>query len=130
MYDEIIDALMEIMQPHCPLPIRRSTLPTGAGVCIEHAASDTITTHFDRATLEEMTCVLNAKGESLREIHGILTTLHHLLTRLRDYPQTDLWQVTAVETIGGPTNIGREPNGLWLSGSSIRVKFYDKTRSV
>ena len=128
MIDEILETIIALMQPLTTLTIRQAALPVGDGICLEAGAAGTVTTHLDRATLEQMSCVMNAKCEDLQTARGTLTVLHHYLTRMATYPQNDDWQITDITTIGGPSVVSREPNGMWIVGSQIRVTYYDKER--
>lgn len=74
--------------------------------------------------------MLNCRHSDLKTARDTLTTLHHHLTRLPAYPNNERWQISAIVTSGGPTVIGREPNGMWTVGSSIRVTYYDKERET
>lgn len=126
MYDRVLDSIVQIIQPWTDMPVRRAVLPVGEGVSLEKSTSGVIGTALDRSTIEEMTCVLNAKSQDLKKAREALGVMHQRLTRLAEYPNNADWQITAIETVSGPTEIGREANGFWLVGSSIRVKFYNK----
>jgi hypothetical protein len=45
------------------------------------------------------------------------------LTRRKDFPHSDTWQIYAIETTASPRLIGREQNSQWLYGSSLLIKF-------
>ncbi len=126
MISEIIQAVIDMMQYWVDAPIRRGVLPAAVGVSIEHASSDVITAGLNRSTVEEITCVLNAKHMALKSALGMLEVLHQRLSRAATYPENEKWQIFAIETVGGPSQIGREAGGFWLAGSSIRIKFYNK----
>lgn len=126
MYDEIIDELMKLVQDLTTMPIRRAALPAAEGISLEKSASDTISTCLNRSTVEEISCVLNAKSRNMRTALCVLERMHVRLTRLPIYPKTDKWQMVSVETISGPSVIGREAGDQWLVVSSIRVKIYNK----
>lgn len=126
MYSNILDAVIDIIQPLTDLPVRRGTLPAGDGVALEMSNTTTVSTGLDRSTVEELPCVLNCKSTDLVSAQDALALFHRKLTRLAQYPKTDRWQIYAIETISGPAVIGREADNRWLVGSSIRVKIYNK----
>lgn len=126
MYDQVIDTIMEMIQAWTDMPVRRAVLPAAEGISIEKGTSDVITTALNRSTIEEMACVLNCKSTDLVRARQTVGLIHQKLTRYPEYPNTADWQITAVETISGPTTIGREAGGFWLVGSTIRIKFYNK----
>lgn len=126
MDDAVIDAVLEILQGWTDMPVRRAVLPAGEGVSIEKGTGDTISTALNRSTVEEVTCVLNAKSTDLKKARQVLSMMHQRLTRYPIYPNNDDWQITAIETVGGPTVIGRESGQYWLVGSTVRIKFYNK----
>lgn len=126
MYDDIMMTVIDIMQDLTDLPIRRASLPSENGIAFEKATSDTVTTCLDRSTLEELPCVLNCKHADLAVAQQTLDRIHIKLTRLPAYPRNERWQIYSIETIAAPSQIGREPNGQWLVGSSIRIKVYNK----
>lgn len=126
MYDDIMMAVIELMQQWTDIPIRRAALPPDNGISFEKATSDTISISFDRSTIEAVACVLNAKHSDMALAQRTLDVIHARLTRLASYPKNDRWQIYSIETISGPCEIGREANGQWLIGSSVRIKFYNK----
>lgn len=74
-----------------------------------------------------MTFVFNGKGydqqalvTAMRNVHGQLTTIGAGL------PQTEQWQIYAIETMTAPSLIDREENGAYIYGSALRVKYYFK----
>lgn len=126
MQDEIIDTIIEMMQALTTMPVRRAVNPAAESICVEKGTSDVIRTALNRSTIEEMTCVVNGKGTNLVGVRAALGTIHQRLSRCSSYPKNNDWQITAIETVSGPTTIGREAGGLWLLGSMIRIKFYNK----
>ena len=121
-----MEVVIELMQQYTDIPIRRASLPATNGIAFEKATSDTVTTCLDRSTLEELPCVLNCKHADMHEALRTLDRLHMKLTRLPAYPKNERWQIYSIETISGPAQIGREPGGQWLIGSSLRIKVYNK----
>lgn len=126
MDDRVIDAVLELMQGMTDMPVRRAVLPAGEGVSIEKGTSDIVVTSLDRSTIEEISCVVNAKSTDLVKARQAVSFMHQRLPRLSEYPNNEQYQITAIETISGPTTIGREAGGYWTVGSIIRIKYYNK----
>ena len=126
MYEEIMEALVTIMQDMTDLPVRRGALPAGNAVCLEKGTNDVVSTALDRSTVERAVFVLNAKHSDMHAAQTALDNIHQKITRMKEYPATDKWQIATVTTVAGPSCIGREPGMQWLFGSSIRVLIYNK----
>lgn len=70
-----------------------------------------------------MNVVCNGKNVDQQTVIGQLDAIHHSLTRRKDFPAGNSWQVYAIETVSSPRLLGREQNSQWLYGSSLTVKF-------
>ena len=57
-------------------------------------------------------------------VSDALGIVHTKLTQRKSYPSDPRYEITDIETVGVPSLIDREDDGMWLYGSSLRVKFH------
>ena len=83
---------------------------------------------LDIGSNERMPVSVNGKSSSQEEVSGWLNTIHETLTRRKDFPTGESWQIYAIETIASPRLIGKEanPRASWIYGSTLLVKFNTK----
>ena len=81
-------------------------------------------THLDVYKRQEISIVLNGKHTNQKMVFDALSNIHQALTKTKQYPGTDDFQVMNIATISAPQLIGREENSQILYGSSLGVKFY------
>ncbi|MBE5795698.1 MAG: hypothetical protein E7323_13570 [Clostridiales bacterium] len=106
--------------------IRRGALPPDNGICMEIATGAPETTFMDRRSVLGLSLVLNGKHRDLAAVSDALNTIHHALTRMKEYPITEAWQILNISTTSVPHQISREADGQWLFGSSLDVKFFER----
>jgi hypothetical protein len=53
-----------------------------------------------------------------------MNNIHSALTRAREYPSGDGWQIVDIVNYTLPQIIGREQNNEWLMASSLSVNFF------
>lgn len=122
MYDEVLQAVITMAEQASGMKILTGSMPPDNGIAMTgQSTSEPI--FLDIGSNEQMDVVCNGKNTSQQMIIKILDAIHHNLTRRKDFPQGDGWQVYAIETIASPRLIGREANSQWLYGSSLLVKF-------
>ena len=70
----------------------------------------------------------NGKNGDQKTIIRQLDAIHAALTRRKDFPSGEGWQIYAIETVASPRFLGRESNNRfqWLYGSSLLVKINTK----
>lgn len=125
MYDEILQAVINMAQEISGLPIYTGSMPPLDGIAMTgQAAPDTI--FLDIGTNERMALVCNGKSTSQGYIIRKLDAIHRGLTRRKDYPEGDGWRIYSIETVASPRLISREQNSQWLYGSSLLVKINTK----
>lgn len=122
MYDEILQAVRQMAEAAAGVPVVNGSMPPDDGIAMTGQASQDVT-FLDIGSNERMTVVCNGKSASQETVIRQLDAIHRALTRRKDFPQSDGWQIYAIETISSPRLIGREqnPGAQWLYGSSLRI---------
>lgn len=124
MYDAILQAIINMAEAAAGVSIVTGSQPPMNGIAMTgQAASASIM--LDIGSNERMSVICNAKNGDQRTAIQQLDAIHAALTRRKDFPSVDGWQVYAIETVASPRLIGREqnPQAQWLYGSSLLVKF-------
>ena len=123
MYDEILQAIIDMAENAAGIPIVTGSMPPDNGIAMTgQAFSNPI--FLDMGSNERMNIVCNGKNGDQKSVIDQLDAIHKSLTRRKDYPAGNGWQVYAIETVSSPRLIGREenPQAQWLYGSSLLVK--------
>ena len=105
------------------IPIVTGSMPPDNGIAMTgQAFSNPI--FLDMGSNERMNIVCNGKNGDQKAVIDQLDAIHKSLTRRKDFPMGNGWQVYAIETVSSPRLIGREenPQAQWLYGSSLLVK--------
>ena len=126
VYDDVllaVIALAEQAKPYSSIAI--GSMPPENGISIAWSAGS-LNTFLDKKAAVTMSAVLNCKHENQQTASDALGTLHTFLNMRKDYPSSNRFQITNIETIGAPVYLGREENHQWLYGSSLKVKFFLK----
>ena len=123
-YDEILQAVIDMAESATGAKIVTGSLPPANGIAMTGQAAPA-TIMFDIGSNERMSVVCNAKNRDQYTVVHQLDLIHKALTRRKDFPSGDDWQIYAIETVASPRLIGREqnPGAAWLYGSSLLVKF-------
>lgn len=122
MYNDVIQAVIDMAQDAAGAKVVLGSLPPDNGLAMTgNAASYPI--FLDIGSNEQMNVVCNGKNTQQQAVISQLEAIHASLTRRKDFPSTDTWQIYAIETTASPRLIGREQNSQWLYGSSLLVKF-------
>jgi hypothetical protein len=122
MYNDVLQAGIDMAQAAAGFPVVLGSLPPDDGIAMTgNAASFPI--FLDIGSNEEMNVVCNGKSTEQATVIQRLEAIHGALTRRKDFPHTDTWQIYAIETTASPRLIGREQNSQWLYGSSLLIKF-------
>lgn len=122
MYNDVLQAVIDMAQAAAGFPVVLGSLPPDDGIAMTGNASS-FPIFLDIGSNEEMNVVCNGKNTQQQAVISQLEAIHAALTRRKDFPSTDTWQIYAIETTASPRLIGREQNSQWLYGSSLRVKF-------
>lgn len=124
MTDEILLRIIALAQEATGLAvIRRGSLPSGDGLCMEIASGAPEITFLDRRCVVSLSLVCNGRHGDLARLSGALDAIHRRLTHLATYPQADAWQVLSIRTTAAPHVIDRE-SGRWLMASALEVSAY------
>ena len=122
MYNEVIQAVIDMAQAAAGSKVVLGSLPPDNGLAMTgNASSNTI--FLNIGSDEQMNVVCNGKNTQQQAVISQLEAIHASLTRRKDFPSADSWQIYAIETTASPRLIGREQNSQWLYGSSLLVKF-------
>lgn len=121
MYDDILQAVIDMAQAASGVTIRTGSMPPDDGIAMTaQGYSDAIM--LDIGSNERLNVVCNGKSTDQQTIIAQLDAIHQRLTRRKDYPARNGWQIYSIETTASPRLIGREANSQWLYGSSLLVK--------
>jgi len=124
--DILLEVILLAQETNPFASIRRGSLPPDNGICMEIATGAPETTFLDRRSVQSISVVLNGKHRDLALLSRDLDAIHRHLTRLKDYPTTEAWQILNISTTSVPHQISREADGQWLFGSSLDVKFFER----
>ena len=122
MFNEVIQAVIDMAQAAAGAKVVLGSLPPDNGLAMTGNASS-YPIFLDIGSNEQMNVVCNGKNTQQQAVISQLEAIHASLTRRKDFPSTDTWQIYAIETTASPRLIGREQNSQWLYGSSLLVKF-------
>lgn len=122
MYDEVLQAVIDLAESAVGVPIVTGSLPPDNGIAMT-GSSSSYPIFLDIGSNESMNVVCNGKNTDQQAVINQLDTIHRVLTRRKDYPTGTGWQVYAIETVSSPRLLGREQNSQWVYGSSLTVKF-------
>jgi hypothetical protein len=100
------------------------SLPPSNGISLTVAAGAPIASDLSKGGAYQIVLALNGKHINQETVSDALGLVHTKLTQRKTYPSSSRYRITDVETVGVPTLIDREDDGMWLYGSSLRVKFY------
>ena len=123
MYDEILQAVIDMAESAAGVPIVIGSQPPDNGIAMTgQSASASIM--LDIGSNERMGVICNGKNGDQQTVIRQLDAIHKSLTRRKDFPTGVDWQIYAIETVASPRLLGREqnPQAQWLYGSSLLVK--------
>ena len=123
--NQVLEAVIGLMNATKPFAkVTRGALPTGSGLVCEIAPSAPIYTHMDKNIVIGLDVTLNGKHENLMTVSDAMNKIHSVLTRAKEYPSAESWEIEDIVNQTLPQIIGREQNNEWLLASSLLVKFY------
>lgn len=124
VYNDVLNAVVDLAQQAKPYAnILIGPMPPDNGISIAWSSGN-LNTFLNKKAAVSMSAVLNCKNSDQELAADTLGRIHVFLNMRKDYPSTDNFQITNIETIAAPTYLGREENNQWLYGSSLEVKFY------
>ena len=131
MYDEILQAVIDMAENAVGASIVLGPNPPQDGIAMTGSASPQ-SIMLDIGSNERMSIVCNAKSGNQQTAIRQLDTIHRVLTKRKDFPRGETWQIYAIETVASPRLLGREDGRessdrfQWLYGSSLLVKINTK----
>lgn len=127
MYDEILQAVIDMAEQAAGVHIFLGSNPPRDGIAMTGNASSA-SIYLDIGSDERMTVLCNGKNGDQKTVIRQLDAIHAALTRRKDFPSGNGWQIYAIETVASPRYLGRESNNRfqWLYGSSLLVKINTK----
>ena len=127
MYDEILQAVRKMAEDAAGVPIVTGSNPPQDGIAMTGSGGPR-SIFLDIGSNEQMNIVCNGKNGDQKTIIQQLNAIHKSLTRRKDFPTGDGWQIYSIETVASPRLIGRESNNRfqWLYGSTLLVKINTK----
>lgn len=123
-YTEVFDAVLHVVELASDLPVYAGALPAGKSVCVAMGAGGVERTDLNMGGTHACVLAVNAKDTDLRGTLALLGQIHDTLTRTKEYPTGEGWQIYSIRTVGAPTLIDREADDTWICGSSVKVYFY------
>lgn len=127
MYDEILQAIIDMAESAAGVSIVVGSNPPQDGIAMTGSASPQ-SIMLDIGSNERMSVLCNAKNGNQKTAIQQLDAIHRALTKRKDFPTGDGWQVYSIETVASPRLIGRESSDRyqWIYGSSLLVKINTK----
>ena len=122
--EEIITAVQSLINDlglYAKLTV--GALPPDNGLSIALASSSS-NYFMNKNSTVDLSVVVNGKNINQKTVLDALSQIHTTLPRMTEYPSSDNWQITNIESISRPNYLGREQNSQWLYGSSLRIKYY------
>lgn len=127
MIDEILDALMDMVQRFTEYQVVLGSNPTKESIAlVGYGDPDRI--FRDKDTDWVLNVTINGKSADQEHLLRSLRQIHTQLFKRKDYPQGDNWHIYSIETTASPRLIANEEadRNKWLYGSSVKVKFYEQ----
>lgn len=127
IHDDILDAVTALIDAVglyalCGI----GSLPADNGISAYLSTGSSTTTYLNKKSKDEAFIVVNAKHTDNRTALSALSAIHSALTKIRDYPHSDNYQIFNIETSTSPNFISHLDNGQWIYGSILKIKFYNK----
>ena len=106
--------------------IRLGALCNDNGLSCEIAPSVVDSVFMDKNTYIPITLAINGKHSNLETLSDTLNNIMDTLTRLKEYPSGDGWEIVDITNGNVLRVIDRENNNMWLMNCDIVVKIYRK----
>lgn len=108
----------------------RGALGSDNSLSCEIAPSYAESVFMDKNVYYPVTLALNGKHHNLQTLSDTLNNVMDTLTRAKQYPSGNGWEVVDITTGNLPRVIGREDNNSWLMACDIVIKIYRKDEEV
>lgn len=124
--NEVVESVMDMMNENYPLGfgiVTRGALPTGAGIVCDIGPTSFSEMYLDKNSVVPLDITINGKHKDLKVLSDRLNDIHSSLTRRKNYPDSEKWQIIDIKNSLLPQKIGREENNEWLMASELSVEF-------
>ena len=126
MLNEIINDVIDMAEEGTDLYeniIIGNTPPTD-GISVFVSSGMPELTDLEKGMIMSMNVMCNAKHRNQDMAFDALYKIHKRLTKTKNYPNREEYQIANIETITLPNLLLREENGSYVFGSTLNVKFY------
>lgn len=125
--DGVMLAVIDLMNDTQPFaPVTRGALGAGNSIVCEIGPTGADAVFMDKNSLIPLDVTLNGKHSDLETLSLSLNTIFSALTRAKQYPSGNGWEIYDITVGTLPQIIGREENEGWIMAGSLDVKFYWK----
>ncbi len=125
MYKDVLEAIVDMVKENTDYPVVIGGNPPRESIAVT-GFSTADTTYLDRDTSQTYDITINGKSGDQAHILDALSSIHRALTLRKDFPHSEKWQITSIDTTASPRLIGTEEADRlrYIYGSSITVKYY------
>ncbi|MPW26259.1 hypothetical protein GC105_10715 [Alkalibaculum sp. M08DMB] len=123
MYEDILNSVLSLLSDYT---ISIGSLPPNNGIAMYIGSGAQDTMFLNKGSENNISLVVNAKNSNHSICLESLSNIHSHLTKLKDYPNSDTFQILNIRTSSAPSWIGKEQNSQHLYGSILEVSFYVK----
>lgn len=124
-FEQAFDALRALIRDaqgvYDSIPV--GSLPPENSMVTALSTGDDINTDLALHGDLDLDFVLNAKHKDQRTVISALTDVHYALSRMKDLPHGDGWQLLSIQTSAYPSYIEYDGD-QFLYGSALRVLLY------
>jgi hypothetical protein len=110
--------------------ITRGALGTTPSLTCEISPYTPLTVFMDKNTYHALTLAINGKHSGLQTLSDTLNNIVDTLTRRKEYPYGNGWEIVDITPGMMPRIIGREDNSDWLMACDISIKIYRKDEEL
>jgi len=127
VYNAVVDSVVGLINTlDLFAQMTRGALTTTNSLVCEIAPSNTQEVYLDKNSLISLTLAINGKHANLQTLTDDLGKILDNLSRRKEYPTGNGFEIVDI-TIGNfPRTIGREENSDWIAACDLIVKFYRK----
>ena len=119
---QILDAVRQLVQLACGLPVAIGALPAGEGLALAVTTGRELGQTLACGVTVALDLVLNMKHGAQQTAMDTLCRIHDTLRHADPLPAGEGWQVTAIHTSGAPGYLDYD-GGLWLYGGALAVEY-------
>lgn len=122
MYDEYIDALIDLAQAATTLTVASGTLPPKEGVAVS-ASGGNVSRYLGGDSLLKLSFAVNAKCAKQADVLTALGDIHAAL--LPSAPvDREGWQMTGITIRSAPAYMGQDQSNMHIYTSAIEARIY------